>query len=344
MKKYLLLTLALLGMAVSADAMSYEQARQQALFLTDKMAYELNLTEEQYEAAYEVNFDYLLGVNDPSELYGTYWEQRNLDLGYILLDWQYNAYLAASYFYRPLYWNAGYWHFGIYARYPHRDYFYFGRPRFFDTYRGGHCWHNNGGHSWYHGRDFVPNRGGQKPDKDHHTGMRDGFRRGDFGNGQRHFGTNTDNNRQQTGGRENNMNSGSRDSGSRQGNGSSTFGTRRSSTRSTVGTHQTVRQDRARSIGSKAETSVGRSATTSPTQTIKQSSSRQGVRSVSPSSGRSINSVKAAPSARTHSNMGSPSSVRSHQSASPSMSRARSASGASAGSRAGGGASHGGRR
>ena len=31
-----------LCMATSANAMSYEQARQQALFLTDKMAYELN--------------------------------------------------------------------------------------------------------------------------------------------------------------------------------------------------------------------------------------------------------------------------------------------------------------
>ena len=42
--------------------MSYEHARSQALFLTDKMAYELNLTEEQYEAAFEVNLDYLMSI------------------------------------------------------------------------------------------------------------------------------------------------------------------------------------------------------------------------------------------------------------------------------------------
>ncbi len=48
---------ALFAFVASASAMSYEQARQQALFLTDKMAYELNLTEEQYEAAYEVNLE-----------------------------------------------------------------------------------------------------------------------------------------------------------------------------------------------------------------------------------------------------------------------------------------------
>ena len=77
---------ALLMMALSAKAMSYEQARDQALFLTDKMAYELNLTEDQYEAAYEINLDYLMGINDYNELYGTYWERRNLDLSYVLLD------------------------------------------------------------------------------------------------------------------------------------------------------------------------------------------------------------------------------------------------------------------
>ena len=44
----------LFTVTVSANAMSYEQAREQALFLTDKMAYELNLSEAQYEAAYEI--------------------------------------------------------------------------------------------------------------------------------------------------------------------------------------------------------------------------------------------------------------------------------------------------
>ena len=39
-----------LGFMVTAGAMSYSQAREQALFLTDKMAYELNLTDDQYEA------------------------------------------------------------------------------------------------------------------------------------------------------------------------------------------------------------------------------------------------------------------------------------------------------
>ena len=47
MKKVLFILAAVLTLTLSAQAMSYEQARNQALFLTDKMAYELNLTEEQ---------------------------------------------------------------------------------------------------------------------------------------------------------------------------------------------------------------------------------------------------------------------------------------------------------
>ena len=187
MKRFLIAMTALLTITLSANAMSYEQARQQALFLTDKMAYELNLTEEQYEAAYEVNLDYLMSVNTQADLYGAYWTQRNLDLSYILLDWQYSAYLAASYFYRPLYWDRGYWHFGIYARYPYRDYFYFGRPHFYTVYRGGHSWRMNGGRSWYHGRDFAHNRLGRGGNGGH-GGMRDRFDRGDYGRG--HGGNN----------------------------------------------------------------------------------------------------------------------------------------------------------
>lgn len=179
MKKILLALVALLTLTTSAQAMSYEQARERALFLTDKMAYELNLTDDQYEAAYEINLDYLMTVNTYDDLYGDYWRQRNLDLSYILLDWQYRSFCAASYFYRPIYWNAGCWHFGIYARYPHRTYFYFGRPHFYAVYRGGHSWRTNGGRSWYHGRTY----GGPRPGSDRRWGMRDGFDRGDYGHG-----------------------------------------------------------------------------------------------------------------------------------------------------------------
>ena len=88
MKKIMFALLAMLTIATSVKAMSYEQARREALFLTDKMAYELNLNDAQYEAAYEINLDYLMGVTSRDDVYGPYWTRRNLDLSYILLDWQ----------------------------------------------------------------------------------------------------------------------------------------------------------------------------------------------------------------------------------------------------------------
>ena len=183
MKKMFFALMTMLTVSISVNAMSYEQARNEALFLTDKMAYELNLTDEQYEAAYEINLDYLMGVTGRNDVFGTYWERRNLDLSYILLEWQWNAFVAATYFYRPLYWEAGYWHFGIYARYPHRDYFYFGRPHFYVTYHGAHAWHRVGGHGYYHGhRDHF-----RAPHREH-FGMHDRWNRGDF-RGPRHSST-----------------------------------------------------------------------------------------------------------------------------------------------------------
>jgi len=168
----------MLTLTLSASAMSYEQARNEALFLTDKMAYELNLTDAQYEAAYEINLDYLMGVTSQADVFGVYWERRNLDLSYILYSWQWDAFRAASYFYRPLYWDAGYWHFGIYLRYPRRDYFYFGRPHFYATYRGGHAWHLHGSYGYYHGHTshFRPSL----PAGRSHFGMRNGYDRGDY--------------------------------------------------------------------------------------------------------------------------------------------------------------------
>ena len=175
MKKMLMILVTMLTIAVSATAMSFEQARREALFLTDKMAYELNLTEEQYEACYEINLDYLMGVTGRTDVFGVYWERRNLDLSYILMDWQWNAFIAASYFYRPLYWEAGYWHFGIYARYPHRDYFYFGTPTFYVSYRGGHAWHIHGDRGYYYGH-----RQHFRAPRREHVGMHDRWDRGDF--------------------------------------------------------------------------------------------------------------------------------------------------------------------
>lgn len=262
-----------LGFAVAASAMSYSQAREQALFLTDKMAYELNLTDDQYEAAYEINLDYLLSVNSDDELYGDYWRWRNIDFSYVLLDWQYRMFCEAAYFYRPLYFSAGVWHFAIYARYPHRDYFYFHRPTVYVSYRGGHSWRQNNGSSWYSGRTFGSRRGG-----DAHFGMRDGFKRGDYGRGNRQSFGSHGNRRVESrgnsglGSRRDNSGSGfgSRSSSGFGSSRSSGFGSRESSTRTTVRQPESNRGFSGSSFGSRRDNSSGSSA---PRSTFKPSGS-----------------------------------------------------------------------
>ena len=187
MRRIILSIVAMLTISLSANAMTYEQARNEALFLTDKMAYELNLSSEQYEAAYEINLDYLMGVTSRNDVFGTYWERRNLDMSYILLEWQWNAFRAAAYFFRPLYWDAGYWHFRIYARYPRRHYLYFGRPAFYATYRGGHSWRHHGQHGYYHGLTSHFRSNGSR----NHGGMRDRWDRGEYRNRPNGIGSST---------------------------------------------------------------------------------------------------------------------------------------------------------
>ncbi|MGI6233487.1 MAG: hypothetical protein ACOYJF_11695 [Prevotella sp.] len=128
----------MMTIATSASAMSYSEARDEALFLADKMAYELNLTDEQYEAAYEINLDYLLHVDNYADAYGAYWRIRNNSLAAILADWQYSIYKAANYFYRPLAWIDDVLNLRIYSRYTNPRKFYRSRPAVYVTYRGGH--------------------------------------------------------------------------------------------------------------------------------------------------------------------------------------------------------------
>ncbi|MBO4810889.1 MAG: hypothetical protein J5552_04910 [Prevotella sp.] len=136
MKKIFTLAL-MMVMTISANAMSYTVAKSEALFLSDKMAYELNLTAAQYDAVYEINLDYLLSVDSRADVYGPWWNRRNADLKYVLTPWQYEKFIAVSYFYRPVSWHAGGWRFDIYGHYTDRGLFFKGRPSVFVHYRGG---------------------------------------------------------------------------------------------------------------------------------------------------------------------------------------------------------------
>ena len=140
MKKMMLMAM-MMVMTIAANAvqpsvdnnqrnirMSYTQAREEAAFLSDKMAHELNLTAAQYDAVYEINLDYIMSVGSSRDVFGTRWDCRNSDLRYVLSAYQYDKYMRQSYFYRPMAWTSGSWHFAVRNRYTDRTHFYNPRP------------------------------------------------------------------------------------------------------------------------------------------------------------------------------------------------------------------------
>ena len=150
--KRLMTTMAVMVMIVtSAAAMSFSKARKEALFLSDKMAYELSLSLSQYEAVYEINLDYFLSLYDPADLDGVFWLRRNADLRYVLSPWQWQMYTGIVDFYRPMSWVRRHtFNLVLRNRYS-TNHFFFDRPTIYYSFRGGH---NTGYDSYYAGRDF----------------------------------------------------------------------------------------------------------------------------------------------------------------------------------------------
>lgn len=149
--------------SISMAAMSTNKVRQETRFLTDKMAYELNLSTEQYNDVYEINYDFIYNIRyiiddvvyEESwalDDYYYYLDMRNDDLRWVLSDWQYERFLNIDYFYRPIY-SSGYsWGFRIYLTYRDPGFFYFGKPYHYKSYHGGHF------RSHYNDRSFYMNR------------------------------------------------------------------------------------------------------------------------------------------------------------------------------------------
>lgn len=167
MRRTILTIITAIITTAAAHAMGYEEAKEQAWFLTDKMAYELNLTPEQYDRAYQINLDYLMSIRTASDCYGNYWTYRNTDFRLILFDWQYSLYTTLDYFFRPIRWMRSSWYFPIFDHY-RRGYFYFSRPTVYVSYHGQN-WHKRrpSDVSPYHGISFRPA-----------TGMRDHYKGG----------------------------------------------------------------------------------------------------------------------------------------------------------------------
>lgn len=175
--------------SVSMAAMSNSRVRKETRFLTDKMAYELNLNTAQYNDVYEINFDFIYsirylmddvirGYEWALDDYYNYLDVRNDDLRWVLSDAQYRRFLQADYFYRPIYASSGGWNFRVYITYTNRNYFYFPKPYHYRSYSGGHYrthFHNVSyyrgryNHSYYRGNYSVRN------DRVYHTNRRSDF-------------------------------------------------------------------------------------------------------------------------------------------------------------------------
>ena len=158
MKRFILTMVAVLTLGAAANAMSYKSARDQAFFLTDKMAYELGLSADQYNAVYEINMDYIMCLDVYDDIFGTFWTRRNNELRYVLSPAQYQLYMQLEYFYRPVSWDNRKFVFTIYNRYP-KDRFYYAAPPGYQVYKGSNRYFD---HSAYNGRTFgAPNEKSQ---------------------------------------------------------------------------------------------------------------------------------------------------------------------------------------
>ena len=134
MKARITLIAAMMTVVLSAAAMPYTEARNKAMFLSDKMAYELNLTESQMNAVYEINLDYMLNLDEESDMFGYIWQNRNRDLGKVLSDAQNNQYLTSEWFYRPFTMNEEGWALAVNNRY-NEGQFLMQQPEVFLSYK-----------------------------------------------------------------------------------------------------------------------------------------------------------------------------------------------------------------
>lgn len=150
----------MLVIALPANAMSRSEVRENARFITDRMAYELNLSQMQYDDAYEVNYDFIdnvrhimddvvMGYAPAVDRYYQYLDYRNDDLRWILNASQYRRFMGTDYFYRPIYTTANNWLFRIYRVYTDVRHFYFGKPHHYKSYKGGHYRTHFGHVSYY---------------------------------------------------------------------------------------------------------------------------------------------------------------------------------------------------
>lgn len=140
------LMIMLTSIVASAQPMSVYSMRNNARFLTDRMAYTLGLSAAILDELYYINYDYICGVNDYLDdvalgyRYDDYMAvvyARDRALRRLLTERQWTLLMSYDYFYRPISFHNHRWSFGIYRIDKRINHFFFGAPRRFNDYRGG---------------------------------------------------------------------------------------------------------------------------------------------------------------------------------------------------------------
>lgn len=136
--------------AMNAQSMSPIAVRNNARFLTDRMAYTLGITDPfLIDEIYRINYDYIWGVNDYLDdvAYGRFYNDyltvcsaRDMALRTLLGNILWDRIVGYSYFHRPIVFANRCWHFSIYDYDRHgRNHFFCVAPRpYHNHYAGGH--------------------------------------------------------------------------------------------------------------------------------------------------------------------------------------------------------------
>ncbi len=147
-RTFILGIMMLVSTSMIAQPMNYNAIRNNARFLTDRMAYTLGISNlALIDDIYRINYDYIFGLNEYLDdialgyRYDDYMEicaERDFALRMLLGDVLWNRLIGYDYFYRPIVFHEHRWHFGIYLHDYDRGHYHFGVPRYYDGYRGGH--------------------------------------------------------------------------------------------------------------------------------------------------------------------------------------------------------------
>lgn len=188
MKKLIITLVLVFAAVVNVNAMSKYRASREARFLTDKMAWELDLSYSQMEDVYEINYDYFRSLVSVYDNYTLAYEIRNEELSFVLTPRQWTRFMAIEYFYVPVRVRSYSWYFPIHNHYS-KDHFYYDAPHAYSHYSGGHA-HNK---DFYRGRveiHTLAHELGHKPQSSGNIGHAHGITREEMNRNNGHQGAN----------------------------------------------------------------------------------------------------------------------------------------------------------